>query len=77
MDRGKRAIVLDDEAMKIPAEALATQLTALSGGVAAMRRVLTDRAVLVLLANSTGLSMKTCKAVLDAMGNLRKDYVKP
>lgn len=72
----RRPLVIDDiEA--VPHKVLAESIVAISNAATGMLNSnVKKRAFLVLLKDSTGISMGDIEKVIDGIANLRRDYVK-
>jgi hypothetical protein len=61
----------------IPAEIIADAIVEISKGIKAIRNTrLSERAILVLLRDATGLSLNEIRRVLGALDDLEKMYLK-
>lgn len=73
---GKRIIPVQDSEDYVSIEVLASKIIMMSNGLEEMRKSpLNDRALVVLLADSTGVSKTTIKDVLQGIVNLKKDFL--
>lgn len=73
----KRQIdVVQDEDEPVPEKILAKSIVAISDAVTNMKKVVTKRCIVVLLADASGQSMTACAKVLDALEELKGHYVK-
>ena len=73
-----KVIVKKDEENPEPTEVIAAAIIEISAAIKKMDAGrLKRRAILVLLRDQTGLPMSEIERVLNAIGDLEKDYVKP
>lgn len=69
--------VMQSPDKQVPTEILAQSIVNLSEGMKKIQdSILTERAILVLLKDLTGLPQKDIKAVLDGLAGLEKTYLK-
>lgn len=75
--KNKKVKIIQDEKTPVPADVLATDILKMSAAIKKLNEgQLNEKAVLVLLANSTGLTQRVIKTVLDGINDLAKDYTK-
>lgn len=73
-----RVVQPDEPAQRVTYEILATAVRELAQGVKKLRASpLNDRAIILLLHDTTGISKRDIQSMLDSMENLERTYLKP
>lgn len=77
MKKEKKVEVVQQKDEEVPAKILATSIRTIAEGVRKMDAAgLSERAVVLLLSNSSGVSQREIKNVLWALRNLESHYLK-
>jgi len=74
----KKVVVKQDPENEVPAEIMAKAIVDIGGAITRLRRSgLSDRAIVLLIHDASGVGKPTVRAVLDGMAALERLYLVP